>query len=106
MPQQQTKSDFDWKDFSRSDWVILAAVLGTVVAVAVVIFLGYYMGYGKELLQAAQSGAHKMQEHARNHYIAEKIGQGIEYISEHSPKWFEVMRGYFREHPPHPVRLP
>ena len=64
MPQQQTKSDFDWRDFSRSDWAILAAVLGTVVAVAVVI----YMGYGKELLQAARWGAHKMQEHARDHY--------------------------------------
>ena len=101
MRQQQTKSDFDWRDFSRSDWAILAAVLGTVVAVAVVI----YMGYGKELLQAARWGAHKMQEHARDHYITEKISQGIEYISEHSPKWFEVTRGFF-QHLPHPVRLP
>jgi hypothetical protein len=46
-----------------------------------------------------------MQEHARDHYITEKISQGIEYISEHSPKWFEVMRGFF-QHLPHPVRLP
>ena len=35
MSQQQTKSDFDWRDFNWSDWTILAAVLGAVVAVVI-----------------------------------------------------------------------
>ena len=91
MHQQQTKSDFDWRDFNWSDWTILAVLVAVVAVIIYAIVAVVYMGYGKQLLQMA----HQVREHAQYHYIAEKIGEGGNYIYEHAPKLLK----YIREHP-------
>jgi hypothetical protein len=79
MPQQQIKSDVDWRNQA-----ILAGVLVVLVVLGVVIAL--VMGHGKDLPQAAQW--------VRDH--AEQIRSAIDYLFEHPPKWL----------PEHPPRLP
>jgi hypothetical protein len=76
MPQQQIKSDVDWRNQAISAGVLVVFVLSVVVIALV-------MGYGKEAA-----------DWVRDH--AEPIRDAINYAFEHSPKWL----------PEHPPRLP